>query len=134
MLSQRAGPFSPDLMVLCAASLRCRPHLADCPISEVPDDALLLILLDGTGRMTGQEYLNNAFRYETTMELVEIGRCAHEIMVNTVAPPNADGKTYTGVLCLGCETNESGVLENRGTVLVLNTGALSVKVSRLVIW
>ncbi|TBU60419.1 hypothetical protein BD310DRAFT_905378 [Dichomitus squalens] len=50
MLCQRAGPFSPDLVVLCAVNLSRHPHLSDCPATEIPDDVLLIILLDGAVR------------------------------------------------------------------------------------
>ena len=79
--------------------------------------------MDGSTIMTAEEYADPVFSYEATMEFVEIGSCVHEPFLMDGGDMHLVGRS--SLLCLGCKANGSGVLENKGTILIINASALS---------
>ena len=106
-----------------ALSLHDHPSLADCAASDIPDEALSVVVMDGSAMMTDEEYFDRSFSYEATMEFVEIGSCSHEPFLMDGEDMHLIGRP--SLLCLGCKANDSGSLVNKGTVLLIDASALS---------
>ncbi|TBU42172.1 hypothetical protein BD309DRAFT_1081578 [Dichomitus squalens] len=103
------------LMILFATSLLDNPHCADLDASTIPDKDLKVIVLDGSMTMTDEEYLDEGFLYDTTMEFVEIGVGILSAGGFPMDKEDMHLNTRSALLCFGCKRNDSGALENQGT-------------------
>jgi hypothetical protein len=116
------GSMTARLMIMYCVSLFDDPSYSDIPTSEIPEEKIHVIIVDGS-RISDEEYSNDGFDYDKITNFVEVGRCEHHALFSDAEDHVL--RSNTAVLALECEDTASGQLTNKGTVLILNASALS---------